>query len=117
MTRFLCLLACLCVLACSSETQKSETDTAAETHAAVQETAAADQVVELAVRHASCGCALEEIGHCGNYVEIGSKYYEVANGPELGLGQMEWCGQSGVKAKSEGVMANGKFVASTLEVE
>ena len=113
-----CLLVCLLALACSSETQESNTETAADhTQAAVGETATADANIELAVRTVTCGCTLEEIGHCGNYVEIGSKYIEIANGAELGLGGMEWCGKSGVQAETAGEIKDGKFVATTLAVK
>jgi hypothetical protein len=75
-----------------------------------------DSVVELATRNVSCGCALEEIGHCGNYIEIESQYVAIANGKDLGLGGMEWCGKSGVRAESAGEIKNGEFVAATLVV-
>jgi hypothetical protein len=119
-----CLLVCLLALACSSETQESNTETAADnTHAAdadhshAAETAVADQAVELAVRNVTCGCSLEEVGHCGNYVEIGSKYLEIANGADMGLGGMEWCGKSGVQAETAGEIKDGKFVATTVAVK
>lgn len=76
-----------------------------------------DMVVELASRNVSCGCALEDVGHCGNYIQIESKYVEIANSEDLGLGAMEWCGKSGVQAKSAGEVKNGLFVATTLVTE
>jgi hypothetical protein len=99
-------------MACGSETQESKTDAAAE-HADVQVTIQ-DMAVELATRNVSCGCALEEVDHCGNYIEIESQYIEIANGEELGLGEMEWCGKEGVQAESAGAIKSGKFVAATL---
>jgi hypothetical protein len=119
-----CLLVCLLALACSSETQESNTETAADhshagdaDHTQAAETAVADATVELAVRNVTCGCTLEEVGHCGNYVEIGSNYLEIANGADLGLGDMEWCGKSGVQAETAGEIKDGKFVATTLAVK
>ncbi|MEO0663989.1 MAG: hypothetical protein AAFZ87_20855 [Planctomycetota bacterium] len=38
-----------------------------------------------------CGCRIEGIGHCGNYVKVDGDWLEIANGTELGLGHMEWC--------------------------
>jgi hypothetical protein len=73
--------------------------------------------IELATRNVSCGCALEEVGHCGNYIEIESQYVEIANGDELGLGRMEWCKKSGVQAESAGEIKAGKFVAATLVIK
>ena len=115
MNTHLCLLACLLLLACGSETRESESGAATDqtdNQATVQ-----DMVVELATRNVSCGCALEEIGHCGNYIEIESRYVKVANGETFGLGGMEWCGKSGVQAESEGEITNGKFVAAILVTE
>ncbi|MEL6714245.1 MAG: hypothetical protein AAFP86_10760 [Planctomycetota bacterium] len=38
-----------------------------------------------------CGCRIEGIGHCGNYVRVDGDWLEIANGAELGLRRMEWC--------------------------
>ncbi|MDH3196892.1 MAG: hypothetical protein OEO21_01495 [Candidatus Krumholzibacteria bacterium] len=112
MRRLFCLLACLFLLACGSETRKSESDTAADQ--TDHRVTTPDMVVELATRNVSCGCVLEEVGHCGNYIEIGSQYVEIANWEELGLGGMEWCGKSGVQAEAAGEIKDGAFVAATL---
>jgi hypothetical protein len=99
-------------MACGSETSESKSDaTSGHTN---QQVTLKDMVVELATRNVSCGCALEEVGRCGNYVEIESQYVEIANGEELGLGTMEWCKKEGVQAESAGEIKNGKFVAATL---
>lgn len=108
----LCLLTCLLLMACGSETSEVETATKAVKKAA--EVTSENMTVELATRNVSCGCALKEVGHCGNYIEINSKYVEIANGKELGLGTMEWCGQSGVQVEAAGTLQDGKFVAATL---
>lgn len=119
MRQLLCLLACLFLVACASDTEQSKSEDAA-THtpeeAAVHtdDVAIQDMVVELATRNVSCGCKLEEVGHCGNYIEIDSKYVEIANGEALGLGKMEWCGKEGVQVESAGVLKDGKFVGATL---
>jgi hypothetical protein len=112
MKQLFCLLACLCLMACGSETQESKTETAADN--TDQQVTSQDMVVELATRNVSCGCALEEVGHCGNYIEIGTQYVEIANGEELGLGKMEWCQKEGVQAESAGEIKSGQFVAATL---
>jgi hypothetical protein len=115
MNTLLCLLACLLLLACGSETRESESDAA--TDQTDLQVTIPDMVVELATRNVSCGCVLEEIGHCGNYIEIESQYVAIANSEELDLGGMEWCGKSGVQAESAGEIKNGKFVAATLVTE
>jgi hypothetical protein len=106
----------LLVLACSSETKESKTEETKTEDVAVQghEGHTHDTVVELAMRNVSCGCALEAVGHCGNYVEIDSKFLEIANSKELGLGEMEWCGKEGVQVETAGVIKDGKFVAASL---
>jgi len=121
MKQLLCVLACLFLLACGSGDGDSESGAATESadHQATaeQQVTTDDMVVELATRNVTCGCALEEVGHCGNYIEIGSKYVQIANSEELGLGPMEWCGKEGVEAESAGEIKNGKFVAATLVVK
>jgi hypothetical protein len=125
MKKILCLLACVFLLACASDSDQSNSDQAAVTtedphagHAHAQEqVAVADMDVELATRNAVCGCTLDEVGHCGNYVEIGSQYVALANGEKLGLGGMEWCGKSDVKVETAGEIKDGKFLATTLAVK
>jgi len=116
MKSILCLIACLSVLACSSETEQSQADTATDKIEEIEQVAAVmpDQTVELATRNVICGCEIETVGKCGNYIEINSAYLEIANGKELGLGNMEWCNESGVQAESSGEIKDGKFVAATL---
>ena len=115
MRLLLSLIVCVLLAACGSESQKSEENLAADL-AKLQETVQG-RTVELATYNVSCGCALKDVGHCGNYIEIDSKYVEIANGDEIGLNPMEWCGRSGVKVKAAGVLADNKFVAATLEEE
>ena len=125
MKKILCLLACVFLIACASDSDQSNSDQAAVTaedphagHAHAQEqVAVADVAVELATRNAVCGCTLDEVGHCGNYVEIGSLYVALANSEDLGLGGMEWCGKSDVKVETAGEIKDGKFVATTLAVK
>jgi hypothetical protein len=111
------LLACLLLLACGSETKDADSQVAThETEQTKHEVKLADATVEVAVRNVSCGCAIDEIGHCGNYVEIDSRYVEIGNSDELALGPMEWCGKSGVQAETAGEIKDGKFVATKLVV-
>ena len=125
MKRIFCLLACVFLLACASEGDQSKSEQAAadtqDPHAghdhAKAEVAVADMTVDLATRNASCGCALDEVGHCGNYVQIGTQYVALANGEELGLGGMEWCGKSDVKVETAGEVKDGKFIAASIVVK
>jgi hypothetical protein len=124
MRNLLCLMACLLVVACSSENQEAETaESTEQTTDAIErvaeqsKSALDDMAVELAVRNVSCGCKVEGIGECGNYVEIGSQYVEIANSEELGLGNMEWCKLSHVTANVAGEVKDGMFVGTTLAVQ
>lgn len=73
--------------------------------------------VASAVRPVACGCAIEGIGHCGNYVEVDGQHYEIANSSALGLGGMEWCGRSGATAQTAGQIVDGRFVATEMAVK
>ncbi len=61
-----------------------------------------------------CGCAIEGIGKCGEYVEIAGKFIPIEG--DLGLGSMPFCHKEGLKAKVEGEMKNGKFHFKTFHL-
>jgi hypothetical protein len=66
---------------------------------------------EVAVREAKCGCSIEGVGHCGNYILVEGQYVPLIH-PKLG--KMEFCAHKakGVKIKVAGMMKDGKYVAS-----
>jgi hypothetical protein len=71
--------------------------------------------VETMVMTAQCGCTLDSVGHCGNYIEVDGAFVEISNWKELGLGSMEWCAVKGpVAVMAAGEMQDGKFVASAI---
>jgi hypothetical protein len=75
----------------------------------------AQGAVETVVMTAQCGCTLDSVGHCGNYIEVDGAFVEIANWKELGLGNMEWCAVKGpVAVMAAGEMQDGKFVASAI---
>lgn len=91
------------LIACSSETAPPVEDPA-------------QGGIETVVMTAQCGCTLESVGHCGNYIQVDGEFVEIANGAELGLGKMEWCAVKGpVAVMAAGELQDGKFVASALE--
>ena len=47
--------------------------------------------VESAVREVRCGCKIEGIGKCGNYVAVDGEWLEIGNPKDHDLGVMEWC--------------------------
>jgi hypothetical protein len=67
------------------------------------------------VHSVECGCSdAVGVGACGNYVQVGDKYYEIEG--DLGLGKMEWCHDTGNKAQVKGMVKDGKFKAESLTV-
>lgn len=97
------------VVACTAEVSTppesaAPTETPAATPAALTE------------HTAQCGCTLESVGHCGNYIQIDGEFVEIANWEEMGLGKMEWCAVKGpVTIQASGTMKDGSFVASAIE--
>lgn len=79
-------------------------------------TPVANAAVEQSEHTVSCGCKLDSVGHCGNYVDIDGTWLEIANGDAHGLGAMEWCSVPEAKAEVAGAVEDGKFVATVLKV-
>ncbi len=108
------LFVVLLITACGgSSDEQAEESTQAETNVATEQVVEA-VAVEVATRDVACGCSIESIGACGNYVKIFGDFVAVANSADLGLGAMEWCGQEGATAESSGEIRDGKFFAATL---
>ncbi len=130
----LCLFACLLFVACGGDTQQADSQSTADVDAqSTVETAgddnghshdgadgdshAHDVAVAAGTYPVACGCSIESVGHCGNYIEVAGDHYEIANSEEQGLGGMEWCGKAGVTVVAEGEIEDGKFVAASLTVQ
>lgn len=60
-----------------------------------------------------CGCAIDSIGKCGEYIVVDGKHLVLTG--DLGLGDMPFCKKDGLKAKVEGKVEDGKFVATSFE--
>ena len=71
-------------------------------------------MVNLDETPARCGCSIKEVGECGNYVQIDGAFVELANAKQLGLGEMAWCGQGGVRVKTAGELSDGRYTAAEL---
>lgn len=61
-----------------------------------------------------CGCAIDTVGRCGNYVDVDGHPLPLQG--DLGLGKMEFCGRDGLQATVEGSVADGAFVATSFEL-
>ncbi len=64
-----------------------------------------------------CGCDIEEVDRCGNYVDIDGMYYEFDKevGEGTKLDAMEWCGVDGASAEVEGEIKDGIFTATMIK--
>jgi hypothetical protein len=61
-----------------------------------------------------CGCDIEAIGRCGNYALVAGQPVPLTG--EIGLGEMEFCGQRGLRAHVEGRLEGGVLVATSFEL-
>jgi hypothetical protein len=66
------------------------------------------------VHTVACGCALDAIGHCGEYIEVDGEFVELELPASAKLGSMPFCGKSDVKVKVKGLMEDGRYVAEAI---
>lgn len=116
MRTYLLALAVMLTAACSSGDKASRSESTAKTTVQTEEATDTPSIaVAAASRHVACGCAIEGIGACGNYIEIDGKFVYIANWADFGLGAMEWCGKDSVTVEASGEIRDGEFFAATLE--
>lgn len=60
-----------------------------------------------------CGCAIDAVGACGEYIDVDGKFVELRL-PGAGLGDMPFCGKDGLSARVDGAVEDGVFVATTF---
>ncbi|MDP6930104.1 MAG: hypothetical protein QF412_10420 [Planctomycetota bacterium] len=61
----------------------------------------------------ACGCVLPEVGHCSEHIKLDGKFWPLKiSGQDLG--KMPFCGKTGLRAKVEGTLEDGKFVATSF---
>ncbi len=112
------LCSCSLLLSCGEKGgyQKKETQKKAEDVQGGRRGAtgvSANHIPE-SIHGVKCGCAIEGIGKCGEYVEIGGEYVPIEG--DLGLGLMPFCHKDGLKAKVEGDVRDGKFHFKTFHL-
>jgi hypothetical protein len=79
---------------------------------------ASAKAVPAAMREVRCGCKIDGIGKCGNYVSVDGKWLEITNREERGLGVMEWCSaDSKVEAEVAGELDAKGIRVSSLTVK
>jgi len=110
MKRLLLLCLALPLAACTAEVE-------ADGNALDTSAAPADMAVASGTHNVRCGCSIEGIGRCGNYIEVENQFVEIANGTDLGLGVMEWCSSGPAEAVAAGEIKDGKFIASAFEAK
>jgi hypothetical protein len=119
----LLVLATLLVLGCqshethgdhASDPAQGRTETA---DASTQEVADHAMPAAEHVHGLRCGCAVEGVGQCGNYIEVDGEFVELVLPAETAeeLGEMPFCGKTDLVANVEGEIVDGKFVATEFE--
>lgn len=100
--------ALLPLFACAGEAPTTTTD--------MTTTAAPLGHIERSVHTVQCGCKIESIGHCGNYVLLEGQAIPISTTGKGGeLGAMEWCSVESAKAEVEGDVQDGEFVATYIK--
>lgn len=64
--------------------------------------------------HVQCGCAIESVGTCGEWIEVDGEMVALVLPDGLDLGAMPFCGKDGLVAKAEGEVQDGKYVATSF---
>ncbi len=64
----------------------------------------------------ACGCALPEVGVCGEYLELEGRYIELVPPPAIDLGHMPFCGKDGLEAEVEGSLDGERAVLTSFRL-
>jgi hypothetical protein len=133
MSRLLVVFAVSCVLAClgcppadsksGSDKSGSAKSDSAKTDSAKSGSAKTGATVKLDIEFSTegsvhdviCGCKLEEVGHCGEYIQIQEHWVPLTGA--LGLGDMPFCGKDGLKAQVAGEVKDGGFAFTEFSLE
>jgi len=93
-------------------------DSTAPDSSAAAAAGASAKAVPAAVREVRCGCKIDGVGKCGNYVSVDGKWLEITNREERGLGVMEWCSADAkVEAEVAGDLDDKGIRVSSLTVK
>jgi len=117
-TTLLTLALLLPAFACSSEKEAAEVTTPGAMDATLEDVTPATPVaLESGVHEVKCGCHIDEIGKCGNYVDVDGEWAMIANPKDHGLSAMEWCGaKTKVEATVAGTLTGKSIELTQLEV-
>jgi len=70
----------------------------------------------------TCGCALDSVGHCGDYIEVDGDYIALQGvklddekyDPKVYKDGMLFCKKGVMKATAKGEVKDGKYIASSF---
>ena len=62
-----------------------------------------------------CGCSIDGIGKCGNYVQVNGEFVELLH-PDLGVMHFCYAKKAGVTLELTGQLEDGKVVAESFTV-
>lgn len=112
---FLALTVALCFAGCPAEQGTTEPAPApAPAPAPVEADAGSHAAPSTTVYDVICGCALEEVGHCGEYAKVDGAWVEIVG--DHGLGSMPFCGKSDLEAEVSGHPSGGKLHAHSIRI-
>lgn len=74
-------------------------------------------VLEESEHEVRCGCKIDGINRCGNYVDVAGEWKEISNREAMNLGKMEWCKETEtVKATVAGTVTADQIEVTKLDV-
>jgi len=103
------------VASCTADTRDNTTKPANNQAAPAKADVPAVVDAAVTILDAKCGCSIEGVGHCGNFVMIEGKYVPLVH---ASLGKMEFCKQkaAGAKIEVKGAMKDGKYIAEQWQL-
>jgi hypothetical protein len=114
---FLALTVALCFAGCPAEqggTDPQPVPATPEPATPAAGDAGSHAAPSTAVYDVICGCALDEVGHCGEYAKVDGAWVEIVG--DHGLGDMPFCGKTGLKAEVSGHPSGGKLHAHAVKI-
>lgn len=64
-----------------------------------------------------CGCALDHVGHCSEWIHVDDEYLSLQLPEGMDLGPMPFCGQEGLQAAVSGEVVGDTYVATSFEMQ
>jgi hypothetical protein len=110
MKNFIYLALALPLFACTVESSSEATVQASD--AVVMEASAVNSPSSVV----KCGCDVEGIGACGNYVEVDGTFLKINNSSAFELGPMNWCSGKNGHALVEGTRTGDEIELTRLEM-